>query len=1015
MAYTLPVSGTGPNQSVSVADHEDAINAALEVAKAEALSIVLDDAPATLDTLKALASAIDNDPDFSATMADALAGKAPLESAPMTGVPTAPTAEPGTSTTQLATTAFVIGEVDAAATDVRRLYDTSVHRAELVQAFTLGLTGLDPAAMSAGASAVHDDLGAVWLLDGADAVGGFQLIAPREAVAVEAGRIYSARFVFARVADPADPLGHGIEIRMQNLNKSRASVSNVLVQSVAATAVADGVQDITITFSRSAGQDYQNPSSTRYVRPYLQLYGGDHATAVAVIEISDITDIAAEATARAAALAAEAAAREAADGGLAGDIAAEATARAAALAAEAAAREAADGGLAGDIAAEATARAAALAAEAAVREAADGGLAGDIAAEATARAAALAAEAAAREAADDGLAGDIAAEATARAAADAALSAGIAAEATARQAAVAAEAALRAAHEARTDNPHSLTKAQIDLAPIGLGRDDVGAFEGGVVDVNDRGVGFDEDGQVHSGGVVIYREDLSADRDAVSEIVPFLASQDGKTMIGIRPDGIDIAMSQDMLDRIGGGGGGGYTDPAIFLGLGRRAFSVRAGDDYTYATTQLPDGYVSDIVQVVDRETAIPVSALPLRHVAVTGQSNAGAGPGPVGQPPVAGTLVKDFVLRANADDYASGSTLRLPGGANDFVSASEPRLANQAQAPMAMIGYAMHMLDRRAGREIPGAIISTAWQGGQTIDKFFPGVFPSAPGSESPLYENLYAQIANAALVAAAPYSRSVEHNIFYIQGEGDTNYASYLAQMTDYIEDVLPTFAAVASGGATPHFFLYQTQTGTAASIAAMGSGNAQLQVARDFLGAGVTLIGPMYQGPVHDNIHHNNPARMMMGEIAALAYEWVRIKGQVFNPLWQVAGGVTRSGAVITIPLQLPPGTSALSFDTDWVADIVDKGLWYSDDSGSPPAISTVTISGTNIVVTLAANPGSATGKSIGYGTKKTTETAGWASSRGLVYADTGIPSPYHGLGYAVPPTIRHYLCRFTETFA
>ncbi|NEX45178.1 hypothetical protein [Pseudotabrizicola algicola] len=643
--------------------------------------------------------------------------------------------------------------------------------------------------------------------------------------------------------------------------------------------------------------------------------------------------------------------------------------------------------LADSIATEAAARQAAVAAEAAARSGADAALTADIAAEVTARQTAVAAEAALRAAADDTL-----------------------------TASIAAEAALRAAHEARTDNPHSLTKAQIDLAPIGLGRDDVGALEGGVVDANDRGVGFNEEGQVHSGGVVIYREDLSADRDEVAEIVPFLASGDGKTMIGIREDGIDIAMSQEMLDRIGGGAGaGGYTDPAIFLGSGRRVFNVRAGNDYTYATTQLPDGYVSDIVQVVDRETAIPVSALPLRHVAVTGQSNAGAGPGPAGQPPVAGTLVKDFVLRANADDYASGSTLRLPGGANDFVSASEPRLANQAQAPMAMIGYAMHMLDRRAGREIPGAIISTAWQGGQTIDKFFPGVFPSAPGSESPLYENLYAQIANAALVAAAPYSRSVEHNIFYIQGEGDTNFTSYLAQMTDYIEDVLPTFAAVASGGATPHFFLYQTQTGTAASIAAMGSGNAQLQVARDFLGAGVTLIGPMYQGPVHDNIHHNNPARMMMGEIAALAYEWVRIKGQVFNPLWQVAGGVTRSGAVITIPLQLPPGTSALSFDTDWVADIVDKGFWYSDDSGSPPAMSTVTISGTNIVVTLAANPGSATGKTIGYGTKKTTETAGWASSRGLVYADTGIPSPYHGLGYAVPPTIRHYLCRFTETFA
>jgi hypothetical protein len=64
-------------------------------------------APATLDTLNELATALGNDPNFATTVTNALAGKAPIASPALTGTPTAPTATAGTSTTQLATTAFV--------------------------------------------------------------------------------------------------------------------------------------------------------------------------------------------------------------------------------------------------------------------------------------------------------------------------------------------------------------------------------------------------------------------------------------------------------------------------------------------------------------------------------------------------------------------------------------------------------------------------------------------------------------------------------------------------------------------------------------------------------------------------------------------------------------------------------------------------------------------------------------------------------------------------------------------
>lgn len=72
-----------------------------------AIADLIASSPATLDTLNELAAALGDDPNFATTMTNNLALKAPLASPALTGTPTAPTASAGTSTTQLATTAFV--------------------------------------------------------------------------------------------------------------------------------------------------------------------------------------------------------------------------------------------------------------------------------------------------------------------------------------------------------------------------------------------------------------------------------------------------------------------------------------------------------------------------------------------------------------------------------------------------------------------------------------------------------------------------------------------------------------------------------------------------------------------------------------------------------------------------------------------------------------------------------------------------------------------------------------------
>lgn len=78
-----------------------------------AVAALVASSPAALDTLNELAAALGNDPDFATTITNALAIKAPLASPALTGTPTAPTAAPGTNTTQIANTSFVQAAIAA--------------------------------------------------------------------------------------------------------------------------------------------------------------------------------------------------------------------------------------------------------------------------------------------------------------------------------------------------------------------------------------------------------------------------------------------------------------------------------------------------------------------------------------------------------------------------------------------------------------------------------------------------------------------------------------------------------------------------------------------------------------------------------------------------------------------------------------------------------------------------------------------------------------------------------------
>ena len=87
------------------------------------VAALVDSSPAALNTLNELAAAIGDDANFSTTITNSIATKAPLSAPTFTGVPAAPTASAGTNTTQLATTAFVTGALGSYSSTLAGLTD----------------------------------------------------------------------------------------------------------------------------------------------------------------------------------------------------------------------------------------------------------------------------------------------------------------------------------------------------------------------------------------------------------------------------------------------------------------------------------------------------------------------------------------------------------------------------------------------------------------------------------------------------------------------------------------------------------------------------------------------------------------------------------------------------------------------------------------------------------------------------------------------------------------------------
>lgn len=120
---------------------------------------------------------------------------------------------------------------------------------------------------------------------------------------------------------------------------------------------------------------------------------------------------------------------------------------------------------------------------------------------------------------------------------------------------------------------------------------------------------------------------------------------------------------------------------------------------------------------------------------------------------------------------------------------------------------------------------------------------------------------------------------------------------------------------------------------------------------------LVCPRYmlphavEGADFPGVHLSNEGNRWLGEYYAKAYKKVVVDGQTWTPL--KPRSITRNGAVITAVFDVP--VPPLVLDTTLVSNPGNYGFEFTDDSGSPPAITQVQITGPDsVTITLSRVP-------------------------------------------------------------
>lgn len=190
--------------------------------------------------------------------------------------------------------ARVTAAVAAARTVTAHQVDALSRLGDGPQAFTRGLVGGEPAALTplSGADVVLGDEGATVRMRGPD------LISTRRAVAIERGRAYRVRIAFQRTANVSDPAGDAVRFGILWLDRAKNPISGAagtsVVKDLLQLSVSDGMLEVQTVIGRSKGGpvQIQAPNRARYARAFFQTFGADGTTELHLLDIADVTDAA---------------------------------------------------------------------------------------------------------------------------------------------------------------------------------------------------------------------------------------------------------------------------------------------------------------------------------------------------------------------------------------------------------------------------------------------------------------------------------------------------------------------------------------------------------------------------------------------------------------------------------------------------------------------------------------------------------------------------------------------------
>lgn len=119
---------------------------------------------------------------------------------------------------------------------------------------------------------------------------GSQRIALRQAIRIEPGRTYEARFVYRRRTNPSDPASDAVELGLTKLDKDKASLGDLVLQTETDFTISDGRTQRSFLCALSpVSATVTIPAPAIYVQPYVRLYGTDPVTDVEVVELRDVT------------------------------------------------------------------------------------------------------------------------------------------------------------------------------------------------------------------------------------------------------------------------------------------------------------------------------------------------------------------------------------------------------------------------------------------------------------------------------------------------------------------------------------------------------------------------------------------------------------------------------------------------------------------------------------------------------------------------------------------------------